>query len=88
MPEIRDSLAYWPIDRWEVRRLEGSELAHFRSFFDQEFWSSIPPAENAVQACTMLVDAGFELICVSAMAAEFQARDCRICVATVSPLIG
>ncbi|MBC3879701.1 HAD family hydrolase [Undibacterium sp. FT79W] len=82
MPAIRDPQAYWPIDRWNVRRLVGEELAHFRASFDQDFWSTIPAINGAVDACLRLHDAGYELVCVSAIEAQFQAarlqnlRDC------------
>jgi phosphoglycolate phosphatase-like HAD superfamily hydrolase len=42
LPALRDSLAYWPIDRWEVRGLAGDELAQFRACFDHHYWSTIP----------------------------------------------
>jgi phosphoglycolate phosphatase-like HAD superfamily hydrolase len=75
-PKERDPLAYWPIDRWEVERLEGERLEQFRRAFDAEFWSSIPPVPGAVEACRALAHAGFELVCVTALPAEFrQARE-------------
>ena len=37
LPALKDSNAYWPIDRWEVRKLDGDELIHFRSFFNKKF---------------------------------------------------
>ncbi len=73
MPAVRDPLAYWPIDRWEVRRLAGEELMHFRSCFDESFWSAIPPVAGAVDACVRLHNAGYELVCVSAIESRFQA---------------
>ena len=73
LPELKDSNAYWPIDRWHVKKLEGSELAHFRSQFDQEFWSTIPAINGAVEACTNLVEHGYELICVSAIESKYEA---------------
>lgn len=36
-PRERDPDAYWPIDRWEVERLEGQRLQTFRQAFDHEF---------------------------------------------------
>jgi len=73
LPQLRDPLAYWPLDRWEVRRLEGVELERFRDCFDQEYWSTIPAITGAVSACKKLCDAGYEIVCVSAMKAHFQA---------------
>ena len=31
LPEIKDSRAYFPMERWDVRILVGHELTHFRS---------------------------------------------------------
>lgn len=73
LPTLRDPQAYWPMDRWNVRRLEGSELAVFRACFDHEYWSSIPPISGAIDACQTLVDAGYELVCVTAIESHFQA---------------
>lgn len=72
MPALKDANAYWPIDRWHVRRLVGEELLYFRSFFCDEFWENIPAIEGAVTACIDLQDAGFELICVSALESKYQ----------------
>lgn len=72
LPVLKDMNAYWPIDRWDVRKLDGGELAHFRSFFNVQFWQTIPAITGAVDACHRLHDAGFELICVSALEPEFQ----------------
>lgn len=72
LPALKDPNAYWPIDRWDVHKLEGDELAHFRRFFDEEFWRTIPAINGAVDACNRLCDAGFELICVSALESTFE----------------
>lgn len=72
LPAIRDPHAYWPIDRFDVRRLIGDELDHFRKHFDDEYWSSIPAIPGAVDACHALHDAGFELVCVTAIEAHLQ----------------
>ena len=72
-PGERDPLAYWPIDRWEVERVEGDRLDLLRRAFDYEFWSSIPPVPGAIEACHKLAAAGYELVCVTALPAEFRA---------------
>lgn len=72
LPALRDPLAYWPMDRYEVQRLEGEELAKLRACFDEEFWSTIPAIEGAVEACHQLHDAGYRLVCVSAITPVFQ----------------
>ena len=76
-PRERDRLAYWPIDRWEVERLDDAKRAHFRRHFDETFWTSVPPIEGAVEACHRLHDAGFELVCVSALEAEYESARLR-----------
>ncbi len=72
LPELADPEAYWPYDRWAVRRLEGEELSRLRACFDEDFWTTIPPVPGALSACHNLHDAGFELICVSAIAEKYQ----------------
>ncbi|WP_292937071.1 HAD family hydrolase [Noviherbaspirillum sp.] len=82
VPAVRDPHAYWPLDRFEVRRLTGDELEQFRRCFDYAYWSSIPAIPGAVEACHALAEAGYELVCVSAIQADFQTarlqnlRDC------------
>lgn len=71
-PRLRDKDAYWPHDRWDVPRLEGDQLANFRAAFDDAFWSTIPPIPGALKACKQLTEAGYELVCVTALAPEFQ----------------
>jgi phosphoglycolate phosphatase-like HAD superfamily hydrolase len=72
-PAERDAQAYWPIDRWDVPRLDALQREHFRRFFDEPFWQTVPPIDGAVEACHRLVDAGFELVCVSALERRYEA---------------
>jgi phosphoglycolate phosphatase-like HAD superfamily hydrolase len=76
-PAERDPLAYWPIDRWQVERLDEERRAHFRRHFDEQFWSSVPAIEGSIEACHRLHDAGFDLVCVSALDAEHEAARLR-----------
>ncbi|MEO6362003.1 MAG: HAD family hydrolase [Caldimonas sp.] len=73
----RDPAAYWPMDRWHVDRLDDAGRAHFRSHFDESFWSSVPALAGAVDACERLHAAGYQLVCVSALDAEFEAARLR-----------
>jgi len=66
-PKEIDPQAYWHTDRWNVRQLSGEHLAHFRAFFDADFWSSIPPIQGAAEACKRLHEHGYELVCVTAL---------------------
>lgn len=66
-PKELDPKAYWHKDRWSVQQLAGEHLAHFRAFFDAEFWSNIPSIPGAVGACQRLHEHGYELVCVTAL---------------------
>lgn len=72
-PLERDPLAYWPMDRWHVQRLDADGRDRFRRHFDTQFWSTVPAVGGAVQACQQLHDAGFDLVCVSALELEYEA---------------
>jgi len=71
-PKELDKNAYWPLDRWEVEALDGERLSIFKDCMDEQFWSTIPAVEHAVQACHRLHDAGFNLVCVTALRPQFQ----------------
>ena len=90
LPDERDPHAYWPMDRWAVRSLVGDEKRRFRSQFDEAFWSNIPPLPGALVACHALVEAGYELVCVTAMKPGFEeARrtNLEVCGFPISDLI-
>ncbi|MBW4046846.1 MAG: HAD family hydrolase [Proteobacteria bacterium] len=72
-PAVRDPLGYGPLERWDVPRLDADGRARFRKHFGVDFWSSLPAMSGAVEACTRLHDAGFELVCVSALDVAFEA---------------
>lgn len=72
LPALKDPDAYWPIDRWDVRWLDGEELRHFRMHFDNEFWSTVPAIEGAKEACEKISNAGYKLVCVTALDEQFQ----------------
>ena len=76
-PAERDPLAYWPMDRWEVERLTPERRPLFRAAFDEHFWTTMAPIAGALEACHRLRDAGFELVCVSALDLEFEAARLR-----------
>lgn len=71
-PAVRDPLGYGPLDRWEVPLLDADGRARFRQYFSAKFWSSLPAIPGAIDACTRLHDAGFELVCVSALDTQFE----------------
>jgi phosphoglycolate phosphatase-like HAD superfamily hydrolase len=71
-PDERDPHAYWPMDRWAVHRLDEAKRAHFRKYFDDVFWTTVPAIEGAVEACHRLHDSGIDLVCVSALEAEYE----------------
>lgn len=61
------------MDRWKVPRLGMFRRQRFKSEFGEYFWSSVPPLEGAVQACHQLREAGYNLVCISALDARFEA---------------
>jgi phosphoglycolate phosphatase-like HAD superfamily hydrolase len=76
-PAERDPKAYWPMDRWHVERLDEVRRVKFRAAFDEEFWTTVPVIAGAVEACHRLEQAGFDLVCVSALEPEFEAARLR-----------
>lgn len=75
-PLERDPDAYWPMDRWHVERLDPERRLHFRTHFDDLFWSTVPAIPGAVEACRRLHGAGFDLVCVSAL--DFEHENARL----------
>ena len=65
------------MDRWQVERLDDARRAHFRKHFDEPSGSSVPAIEGAIEACHRLHDAGFDLVCVSALEAEYESARLR-----------
>lgn len=76
-PTELDPLAYWPMDRWQVPRLDSDHRARFRGYFDEHFWTTVPAVAGALEACHRLHDAGFDLVCVSALDADYEAARLR-----------
>jgi len=74
-PDVADAEAYWPQDRFGVPRLDKDGRDSLRAEMDEPFWSSLPPILGALEACQRLTEAGFELICVSAVKDKY--RDAR-----------
>jgi phosphoglycolate phosphatase-like HAD superfamily hydrolase len=71
-PKLKNHNAYWAKDRWSVEQLEGDSLSTFRAVFDESFWSTIPAIKGALEACHTLSQAGYELICVTALSSKYQ----------------
>lgn len=68
---LNNPAAYWPMERWNARRLVSNELEKFRSAFDHAFWSTIPAIPGALEACQRLADQGYNLVCVTALPEKF-----------------
>lgn len=76
-PRERDPLAYWPMDRWDVERLGMFRKARLRAAFDETLWATMPALDGALEACHRLHDAGYDLVCVSALESRFEAARLR-----------
>ncbi|MFI8614071.1 HAD family hydrolase [Acidovorax sp. NPDC077693] len=76
-PQERDPHAYWAMDRWSVERLEGPLWDRWKAAFDDDFWSTIPAIESALDACCQLVGNGHTLVCVSALQPQFEGARLR-----------
>jgi phosphoglycolate phosphatase-like HAD superfamily hydrolase len=69
----RDPQAYWPTDRWAVDPIDAEQRLLLRAQFERpEFWETLPAISGAVEACQRLHEAGYELVCVTALEARFQ----------------
>jgi phosphoglycolate phosphatase-like HAD superfamily hydrolase len=69
----RDPQAYWPTDRWAVDPIDAEQRLLLRAQFERpEFWETLPAMAGAVEACHRLHEAGYELVCVTALEARFQ----------------
>jgi hypothetical protein len=71
-PAERDPQAYWPMDRWQVEALDAEQRLVLRAQFDEPFWASLPAIPGALDACLRLHDAGYELVCVTALESRFK----------------
>lgn len=71
-PQLKNANAYWALDRWNVERLVDDRKAQFQRAFDDAHWASMPALPGALEACHALVAAGFDLVCVTAIRAEFS----------------
>ena len=70
-PVEQDPDAYWATERFGLTRLDEAAMQHFRSHFDAGFWAEVPALPGAVAACVALAEAGYELVCVSALPPAF-----------------
>lgn len=70
-PTIKNPNAYWIADRLDIPTLAGAELEHFRSFFDEEFWATMPLLPGAAEAVSLLVNLGYDPVMVTAIDQHF-----------------
>jgi phosphoglycolate phosphatase-like HAD superfamily hydrolase len=71
-PAERVPQAYWPMERWQVEALVAEQRLVLRAQFDEPFWASLPAFPGALDACLRLHDAGYELVCVTALESRFM----------------
>jgi phosphoglycolate phosphatase-like HAD superfamily hydrolase len=74
----RDPQAYWPTARFGVEGIDAEQRLLLREQFQRvELWESLPAIDGAVRACHRLHDAGFELVCVTALESRYHAARTR-----------
>lgn len=74
-PVVSNPDGYHPSQYWDVSRLEDPEARHhFRAVLHApDTWSRFPAIPGALEACEALVEAGYSLVCVSALRDDFLA---------------
>jgi phosphoglycolate phosphatase-like HAD superfamily hydrolase len=72
-PALKDAQGYFPHDRWDAPMLGPDGRDALRQAMQEDFWSTMPAIDGALQACRLLADAGYELVCVSAVKQQFHA---------------
>ncbi len=72
-PKLKDPCGYHPHDLWDVPQLDVDGRQGLRYAMQDEFWSTMPAIDGAVDACRVLRGAGYELVCVSAVNPKFHA---------------
>ena len=73
--ETVDPDGYSTRDRFGVPHLEEDRRQILRGAMDEQFWSALPAMDGALEACTSLHEAGYRLVCVSAVKEKY--RDAR-----------
>jgi hypothetical protein len=69
---VVDASAYHATNRYGVSFESREQMLHFFSFFTDDVWESLPALPGAVHACERLVEAGFELVTVTALDFKFE----------------
>lgn len=65
--------AYSPVQRWGARQLQlPDEFHRLERAMSDDFWLHMQAMDGAAHACQRLYNAGFELICVSALPHKYQ----------------
>jgi hypothetical protein len=73
-PTVRNAEGYHPRDYWDVPTLTASELKHFRVHgLSEQTWRNMPAMPGALEACQQLSQAGFRLMCVTALSPAYGA---------------
>lgn len=68
---VVDPTAYHAANRYGVSFESEKQMLHFFSNFTDDVWESLPALPGAVEACHLLVEAGYELLTVTALDPKF-----------------
>jgi hypothetical protein len=71
-PKVKNKDAYRLWDYWDIPFLTRADLlAKLENYSTSDFWRNMPPIQGALEGCQILVDAGYELVAVTACAPRF-----------------
>lgn len=72
-PKVRNPKAWKAHEYWDVPQLTREERDYFYEVgFTDEVWRNLPAMPGAVEACAILRDAGYHLVCVTALESKHK----------------
>lgn len=71
-PEMVDPDCYHANNMYGMDLSDPAVKAAFYSVFDEQFWSALPALPGVVEACAILKDKGYRLVCVTSMPLKYR----------------
>lgn len=70
---VADPMAFFTTRYWGLESPE-PDSPFWKAFSDNDTWAKMPAIPGAIQACHRLKALGYDLVCVTSMPTEFEAR--------------